>query len=335
MDLTTTYMGLKLASPLVASASPMMQNTDKVKQLADSGTGAVVLWSLFEEQIEHEARELDYYLEHGAERFAESLSYFPKHEQYSHGAEDYLKHISTLKDAVDIPVIASLNGVSAGGWIEYAKKMQDAGADGLELNVYYIPTSPALTSDRVESVYLAVLEAVKDATTIPVALKLSPYFSATANMLQKLAAGGADALVLFNRFYQPDIDHENLEVKPGLKLSNSYEARLPLRWIAIMHGKVNASLAASTGLHTADDVAKMLLAGADVCMMTSALLRHGPAHAQTVLTGLEQYMESKGYDAVEQMKGVMSQEKCAEPAAFERANYMKALSAISSTSTFE
>lgn len=335
MDLTTTYMGKKLSSPLVASASPMMQHTDKVKQLADNGVSAVVMWSLFEEQIEHEARELDYYLEHGTERFAESLSYFPDHEQYSHGAEEYLKHIATLKQAVDIPVIASLNGVSAGGWIDYAKKMQDAGADALELNVYYIPTNPSLTADRVESVYLAVLEAVKDAASIPVSVKLSPYFSATANMLQKLDAAGADGLVLFNRFYQPDIDHENLEVKPGLKLSTSYEARLPLRWVAIMHGRVKASLAATTGLHTADDVAKMLLAGADVCMMTSALLRHGPAHAKTVLEGLEQYMQSKGYESVEQMKGVMSQKKCAEPAAFERANYMKALSAISSTSTFE
>jgi dihydroorotate dehydrogenase (fumarate) len=335
MDLTTTYMGLTLSSPLVASAGPLSRKVDKVKQMEDAGISAVVLWSLFEEQVSHEQEELDYYLEHGAERFAESLSYFPDQDDYKFSAEKYLEHLSECKQAVDIPVIGSLNGISAGGWIEYAQKMQDAGADAIELNVYYIPTNPTLTADRVESVYLAVLEAVKEEVSIPVAMKLSPYFSATANMMQKLDAAGADALVLFNRFYQPDLDIENLEVKPDLKLSNSYDNRLPLRWMAILYGRINASLAATSGIHTAEDVAKMILAGADVTMMTSALLRQGPEHAKTVLDGLIQYMDKKGYESVEQMKGVLSQKNCAEPAAFERANYMKSLNAISGTSTFE
>jgi dihydroorotate dehydrogenase (fumarate) len=335
MDLTTTYMGMKLNGPLVASAGPLQHNIDKIKAMEDAGISAVVLWSLFEEQIQHEARALDYYLEHGTERFAESLTYFPEPDEYKLSADDYLAHISKCKDAVDIPVIGSLNGISAGGWIEYAQKMQEAGADALELNVYYIPTSATLTADRVEKVYLAILEAVKDSVSIPVAMKLSPYFSATANMLGKLDAAGADALVLFNRFYQPDLDIHNLEVRPDLKLSTPYESRLPLRWLAVMHGRVDASLAASTGVHSGEDIARMILAGADVAMTTSALLKNGPQHAKTMLDGLKEYMDGKEYESVEQMKGVLSQKNCAEPAAFERANYMKSLQSIDLTRTFE
>jgi dihydroorotate dehydrogenase (fumarate) len=335
MDLTTTYMGLTLRSPLVASSGPLQEDLDTVRRMADAGISAVVLGSLFEEQIEHEREELDYYLEHGAERFAESLTYFPKVEEFHYRAEDYLDHIAKAKRAVDIPIIGSLNGVSAGGWIDYARKMQDAGADAVELNVYYIPTNPALTGERVESVYLAVLDAVKAAVNIPVAMKLSPYFSATANMLTRLDAAGVDALVLFNRFYQPGLDIENLSVRPGLELSTPWENRLPMRWIAILYGKVKASLAATTGIHTADDVVQMILAGADVAMMTSALLRHGPKHAETVLAGVREYMKQKGYESVRQMRGVLSQKNCAEPSAFERANYMKALNRFGHPGTFE
>lgn len=335
MDLTTTYMGMKLNGPLVASAGPLQHDLDNVKAMEEAGVSAIVLWSLFEEQIEHEARALDYYLEHGTERFAESLSYFPQTDEYKLGADDYLNHISKCKDAVDIPIIGSLNGISAGGWIEYAQKMQDAGADALELNVYYIPTSATLTADRVEKVYVAILEAIKDSVSIPVAMKLSPYFSATANMLTKLDQAGADALVLFNRFYQPDLDIENLQVAPDLQLSTSYELRLPLRWIAVMYDRIDASLAATTGIHSGSDLAKAILAGADIGMTTSALLKHGPGFAETILDGLKDYMNRKEYESVTQMKGVLSQKNCAEPAAFERANYMKTLGSIDMTQTFE
>jgi dihydroorotate dehydrogenase (fumarate) len=335
MDLTTQYMGMTLSSPLVASAGPLQHNLDHVKAMAENGISAIVLWSLFEEQLQHEACELDYYMEQGTERFAESLTYFPEQDEYKLGAEDYLEHIRKCKQAVDIPIIASLNGISAGGWIDYAKQIEQAGADGVELNVYYIPTSPALSADRVESVYLAILEAVKDTVQIPVAMKLSPYFSATANMLTRLDAAGADALVLFNRFYQPDLDIEDLDVCPNLKLSNSWENRLPMRWIAVMFEKVKASLAASTGIHSPTDVVKMLLAGADITMMTSALLLHGPKHAAVLTQELKNYMDRKGYESVQQIKGVLSQKKCPEPAVFERANYMKTLTRIDETHTFE
>jgi dihydroorotate dehydrogenase (fumarate) len=328
-------MGMKLCGPLVASSGPIPRDLDKLKAMEDAGISAVVLWSLFEEQIAHESYALDYYLDQGTERFAESLTYFPEPEEYKLPADDYVDHIRKCKQAVDIPIIGSLNGVSAGGWIQYAKKMQEAGADGIELNVYYIPTSATLTADRVENVYVAILEAVKQAVTIPVAMKLSPFFSATANMMQKLDAAGADALVLFNRFYQPDLDIDALEVKPDLELSTPYEGRLPLRWIAVLHGRLDASLAATTGVHSGRDLARMILAGADVAMTTSALLRHGPGYAATMLDGLRQYMESKEYESVEQMKGVLSQKNCAEPAAFERANYMKTLHSIDLTHTFE
>ncbi len=335
MDLSTKYMGMDLASPLVVSACPLSKKIDNIQKMADAGAGAVVLWSLFEEQIEHEARELEYYFQHGAERFAESLTYFPRTGEFITGPEEYLEHIRKAKAAVDIPIIASLNGISAGGWTEYAKKMEDAGADALELNVYYIPTDPMLPGEHVEKVYTMVLQSVKESVSIPVAMKLSPYFSSTANMLTKLDKAGTDALVLFNRFYQPDIDVQELEVKPSLSLSNAWEMRLPLRWIAIMFNKVSASLAATTGIHTGEDAAKMIMAGADVTMMTSALLRNGIDHLKVVRDGLTAIMEAKGYDSVQEMRGVLSQANCPEPAAFERANYMKTLQSFDNTATLE
>jgi dihydroorotate dehydrogenase (fumarate) len=326
---------MELSSPLVPSAGPLSQDIAAIQQMAHAGAGAVVLWSLFEEQIEHEARELDYYLQYGAERFAESLTYFPEAEEYKLGPEAYLDHIRKAKKAVDIPVIASLNGVSTGGWISCARMMQQAGADGIELNVYYIPTDPKVTPEQVENVYLDVLKAVKSNVSIPVAMKLSPFFSATPNMMARLDAAGADALVLFNRFYQPDVDPEKLEVQARLHLSRSAENLLPLRWMAILRGKVKASLAATTGIHTVEDVVKMLMAGADVTMMCSALLGSGVGHLAEIRDGLVAFMHAKGYASVEQMKGILSQERCPEPAAFERANYMKVLNSFGPTATLE
>ncbi|HUS47264.1 MAG TPA: dihydroorotate dehydrogenase-like protein [Phycisphaerae bacterium] len=335
MDLKTTYMGLELGCPLVPSASPLSREIDNIRRMEDAGAGAVVLWSLFEEQIEHEAAELEHYLRYGADRFAESLTYFPEPGEFPLGPNEYLDHIAKAKRAAGIPVIGSLNGISTRGWISYARQIEQAGADGLELNVYFIPTDPAVTADQVEDVYISVLQAVKASVSIPVAMKLSPFFSATAAMARKLDEAGADALVLFNRFYQPDIDIAALEVVPTLELSTPFEQRLPLRWIAILRGAIKASLAATTGVRTGQDAAKMILAGADAVMMCSALLERGIEHLAAVRKELVETMEEKNYDSVEQMKGVMSQQKCAEPAAFERANYIKALNRYGLTATRE
>lgn len=325
MDLTTTYMGLQLKNPLVPSASPMSKDLGNIKRMEDAGASAIVMYSLFEEQIVHEQRELDHFLTQGTESFQEAISYFPDTADYALGPDEYLEHIRAAKEATNIPIIGSLNGVSAGGWLEYAKKIEEAGADGLELNVYYIPTSANYKAEEIESIYVDDLRRVKSAIGIPVAMKLSPYFSAMANMAKKLDEAGADALVLFNRFYQPDFDLEKLEVVPAVNLSTSNEGRLPLRWIAILYGHIKAGMAATTGVHTHIDALKMLMAGADVTMMCSALLEKGPQHIATVLSGLEKWMEEKEYVSVAQMKGSMSQRSVAEPAAFERANYMKAL----------
>src|SRR5574341_1547397 len=283
MDLTTTYLGKKLKNPLVASASPLSRSLDNIRRLEDAGAAAIVLFSLFEEEILHETRELDYFLTYGAESYAEALSYFPEPEEFYLGPEAYLEHLRRAKEAVRLPVIASLNGVSTGGWIDYARKIESAGADAIELNLYYIPTDPALSGDDVERMYLSTLKAVKASVGIPIALKPSPFFSAMANMAKQFDAAGADALVLFNRFYQPDIDLENLEVVPNVILSTPQAMRLPLRWIAILYGKIKADLAATSGIHTAQDVLKMLMAGANVTMMTSALLRNGIGHIRQVL----------------------------------------------------
>jgi dihydroorotate dehydrogenase (fumarate) len=335
MDLSTTYMGLRLANPLVVSASPISMDLATIRRAEDSGAAAIVLSSLFEEQIKHEAEELDFYLQYGSDRWAESLTYFPRQSEYKLAPDQYLDYIAKARKAIGIPVIGSLNGISAGGWISYARKMQDAGASGIELNVYFIPTDPKLTSQRVEDVYLAVFDEVKKSVTIPVAMKLSPYFSSMASMAARLDAAGADALVLFNRFYQPDIDIDALETVPRLTLSTPFEMRLPLRWIAILHGKVRASLAATTGIHTARDVARMIMAGADVTMMCSVLLENGVGYLSKVRGELVEIMQQKEYTSVAQMKGIMSQRSCPEPAAFERANYMKTLHSYGWTATKE
>ncbi|MGB5873081.1 MAG: dihydroorotate dehydrogenase-like protein [Bacteroidota bacterium] len=326
MDLSTTYLGLNLKNPIVPSASPLSHTLDSMKRLEGAGAAAVVMYSLFEEQISHDAAELDHYMQYGAESFAEATSYFPEADEYNLGPEEYIDHIHEAKEALEIPVIGSLNGISTGGWISYAKKIEEAGADALELNVYHIPTDPQQNAGDVEQLYVDVLKAVRNSVKIPVAMKLSPFFSNMANMAHKLDEAGVDGLVLFNRFYQPDFDLAELEVTPNVILSTPQALRLPLRWIAILHGRIKANLAATSGVHTAQDVLKMLMAGADVTMMCSALLKHGPSHLTEVLEEVNKWMIDHEYVSVAQMKGSMSQKSVANPAAFERANYMKALS---------
>jgi dihydroorotate dehydrogenase (fumarate) len=325
MDLSTKYMGLKLKNPIVPSASPLSKNLDSVKQLEDAGAAAIVCYSLFEEQITHDANELDHYLTHGTDSFAEALTYFPDVEDYNLGPDEYLRHITRMKESIHIPVIGSLNGVSAGGWVKYAKLIEQAGADGIELNVYYIPTNVDLPGYEVENMYINVLKAVKESVNIPVAIKLSLNFSSFANMAKRLDEAGADALVMFNRFYQPDFDLENLEIVPHLLLSSNYEMRVPLRWIAILYRKIHASMAATSGIHSAEDVLKIMMAGGDVAMLCSDLLRHGPVRITEILSDIMEWMQAKEYESIAQMKGSMSQKSVAEPAAFERANYMKVL----------
>lgn len=325
MDLTTTYMGLALKNPIAASSSPLSYNVENIRRLEDAGAAAVVMYSLFEEQITLESHQLDHYLSYGTDSFGEALSYFPEMESYNTGPEKYLNLISQAKEAVNIPIIGSLNGVSTGGWIEYAKKIQEAGADALELNVYYIPTNVTVTGSEIEQMYLDILADVKNSVSIPVAMKLSPYFSATANMAYCLAEAGADALVLFNRFYQPDLDIEGLAVVPRLALSKSRELHLPLRWVAILYGRIPTDLAVTSGVHNHVDVLKSLMAGAKVTMMASALLRKGPGRITKILKRMDKWMEENEYESVTQMQGSMSQQSVAEPAAFERANYMKIL----------
>ena len=325
MDLSTTYMGLKLKNPIVASASPLSKSLDSARSLEDGGASAVVCYSLFEEQISHEANELDFYLTTTADSYAEALSYFPETADYHLGPEEYVNHIRKLKEALSIPVIGSLNGVSNGGWINYAKKIEEAGADAIELNIYYIPTDFLINGQSVESMYIDDVKAIKSAVKIPVAVNLSPYFSAMANMAKNLDDAGADALVLFNRFYQPDIDLENLEVFPNLELSNTWELRLPLRWIAILHNNIKASLAATSGISNYSDVLKVMMVGGDVAMMCSELLRHGVKRIGEILYDLEKWMTENEYDSVSLMKGSMDYSSVKEPAAYERANYMKLL----------
>jgi dihydroorotate dehydrogenase (fumarate) len=325
MDLTTTYMGMALKNPIVPSASPLSESLDNIRRMEDAGAAAVVMYSLFEEQITLESQQLDHYLSYGTESFAEALSYFPDMGTYKVGPDDYLNRIRRAKQAVDIPVIGSLNGVSTGGWIEYARQIEEAGADGLELNVYYIPTNLGMTGAAVEQLYLDILRDVKKTVSIPVAMKLSPYFSATANMAHRLAEARADALVLFNRFYQPDFDLENLEVVPCLVLSNTHELLLPMRWVAILYGRVPADLAITSGVHTLEEVLKGVMAGAKVTMMASELLQNGMHRISQILEGMVQWMEEYEYESVTQMLGSMSQQNVAESAAFERANYMKIL----------
>jgi len=327
MDLTTNYLGLTLRSPLALSASPLTGALDDLKRAEDAGAGAVVLPSIFEEQIERETAELQAALTQGTESFAEALSYFPQVGDFRLGPEDYLEHVAKAKAALKIPVIASLNGDSVGGWTQYARQIQQAGADALELNVYYIPTDLDLSGAAVERTYVDILKAVKGAVNIPVAVKLNPFFSSMANVAKQLDAAGADGLVLFNRFYQPDIDLEKLEIEHSLLLSTPQARRLPLRWVAILFGRVKASLAATSGIHTAHDVLKMLMAGADVTMLCSVLLAKGIPHLAQLEREVRQWMEDHEYESVAQLKGSMSQKNCPDPSAFERGQYVRVISA--------
>jgi dihydroorotate dehydrogenase (fumarate) len=325
IDLSTEYLGLTLRSPLVASASPLSESLDNIRRMEDAGAAAVVLHSLFEEQITLESHQLDRHLSHGTESFAESLTYLPDIHDYRLGPEGYLEHVRRAKAAVAIPIIGSLNGVSTGGWISYAKKIEEAGADALELNVYAIPTDPALTSAEVEQTYVDLVRDVTRSVGIPVAVKLGHAFSAIANVMTRLDGVGARGLVLFNRFYQPDFDLDNLEVTPSLTLSSSYELLLRLHWVAILHGHVRADLAVTGGVHEAEDVLKAMMAGARVAMTTSALLKHGIGHLSLVRDELLAWMEAHEYESIRQMQGSMSYRSVRDPAAFERANYMKVL----------
>lgn len=326
MDLTTKYLGMQLRSPLVMSASgPLSEEIANIKRAEDAGAGAVVLYSLFEEQLRLETHELNYHMTQGTESFPEALSYFPEPTAFHLGPEGYLEHIRKAKEAVDIPIIASLNGASLGGWTEFAKKIEQAGADALELNIYYIPTDMDLPSVEVEQTYIEILKAVKSAIKIPVAVKLSARFSNIANMVHRLDNAGANGFVLFNRFYQPDIDLETLEVRPRVLLSTAHAMRLPLRWIAILYGRIKADLAATSGIHTGHDVLKMLMVGANVTMLCSVLLKYGIDRIKQVEQEMLQWMEQHEYESVNQMRGSMSQLHCPDPSTYERAQYMRAI----------
>lgn len=325
MDLSTTYMGLSLRTPLVPSASPLSETTDMIKQLEDAGASAIVMYSLFEEQIRFEELEIHHYMEYGAESFAEALSYFPEPDEFKKGPEAYLEHIRLAKLAVGIPVIASLNASKAGSWMRYAKEFEKAGADGIELNVYFLPTDPDEPVSEVESTYVDIVREVVSSVKIPIAVKMHPYFTSVAHTARSFEKAGAKGLALFNRFYQPDIDPENLEVFPNLKLSNPYESRLALRWLAILHGKVRCDLAATGGAHHGRDAIKLLMAGANVVHLCSALLKYGVGHLKRVEEEIVAWMEENEYTSVQQMIGSMSQKSCPDPAAFERANYIKML----------
>ena len=325
IDLKTTYLGLALRSPLVVSASPLSREVDGIRRLEDAGASAVVLYSLFEEQLHQEEADLEYHLAAGTESFAESLTYFPQPSEFQTGPEGYLEHIRRAKGAVDIPIIASLNGSTEGGWTKFAREIERAGADAIECNIYFIPTDFQQTAAEVEKIYLDILQAVKLAVTIPVAVKLSPFFSNMANMARRLDEAGANGLVLFNRFYQPDIDLEELELRPNVLLSTPQALRLPLTWIGILYGRVRASLAATSGVHGAEDVIKLLMVGANVTMLCSSLMRHGINHLRHIEREMRDWMEEHEYESVTQMQGSMSQIRCPDPGAFERAQYMRAV----------
>ncbi len=342
-ELATTYLGFELKSPLVASASPLSEEIDNLRQMEDAGAGAVVLHSLFEEQIIKESEELHQRLSAGTESFAESLTYLPEVTQYkqvpdfgayssvpdmtryNRGPEGYLEHVRRAAEAVSIPVIASLNATSPGGWVKHARKIEEAGASALELNIYFLPTDPNVSGSEIEKTYCELVTQVKNTIHIPVAVKLGPYFSAMANFARQLDKAGADALVLFNRFYQPDLDLENLEVVPTVNLSTSQELLLRLHWVAILYGRISPDLAITGGVHTAEDVLKAMMAGARVAMMTSALLRNGIGHLDQVRKDLIRWLEEHEYESVRQMQGSLALRSVANPSAFERANYMRVL----------
>ena len=321
MNLTTRYLGFKLRTPLVPSASPLSEKIDNVKRMEDAGAAAVVFHSLFEEQIRRDHHDLDFYLQQGTESFAEALTYFPVRPEFKVGPEAYLEHISLAKSAVDIPIIASLNGSTLGGWLAYARQIEEAGADALELNIYSIPSDPDISGEDIEAHYLSILAAIKAQLKIPVAMKLSPFFTNFARFARCVDREGADGLVLFNRFYQPDIELETLEISPNILLSTP----MAMRWIAMLYGRIGPSLAATSGIHRATDALKMLMAGADVTMLCSILLRRGIEHIRVIEREMCEWMEEHEYESVEQLKGSMSQKNCPDPSAFERAQYMRAL----------
>lgn len=328
VDLTTHYLGMNLKNPIVPSASPLSREIGNVKKMEDSGAAAVVIYSLFEEQITHEMIELYHHTTYYANAHPEASSYFPDHAAYFHGPDEYLEHIHRLKENVNIPIIGSLNGSTDGGWTKYARLIEEAGADAIELNVYLLATDFSTTSWDIENIYIETLKSVKANISIPVAIKISPYISALGNFAKELDENGADGIVLFNRFYQPDIDLENLEVVPNVILSNRQSMRLPLRWIAILYGRINANLAATSGVNTAEDVLKLVMAGASITQMFASLHKYGIEHIKTVLDELEQWMIEHEYDSLKMMRGSMSYKSVANPGAFERANYMKALNSL-------
>ncbi|MEJ5169407.1 MAG: dihydroorotate dehydrogenase-like protein [Fimbriimonadales bacterium] len=333
MNLKTRYLGLELAHPLVPSASPLSSDLDGIRRLEDAGAPAIVLFSLFEEQINLESRILDHYLAYGTESYAEALSYFPQAEQYHVGPDGYLNLIRQAKEATKLPVIANLNGVSSGGWTRYARLMEEAGADALELNIYYLATNPDVEGAEIEKMYTDVVSEVVSTVRIPVAVKVGPYFSSMSNMAMRFAKAGAKGLVLFNRFYQPDFDLEELEVKPNLVLSTPHEIRLPLHWTAILYGRVPLDFAITSGVHSHWEVLKALMAGANVAMTASELLAHGLGRIREIVGDLATWMAEHEYESVQQMIGSMSQINVAEPAAYERANYQKVLQSFRPDST--
>ena len=325
MELATRYMGLALSNPLVASASPLSYTLDGIRRLADSGVAAVVLFSLFEEQLREQAERTTRLVDEPAESFPEALGYFPAGAEEDAGPRRYLSLLERAAAAVQIPVIASLNGVTPAGWTDYARAMQDAGAAAIELNIYYLPGDPHISGRDVEQRHIDILSRVKDAVTVPVAVKLGPYFSSMGEIARALDQAGADALVLFNRFFQPDIDAEALAVAPTMSLSTPADARLPRTWIALLHGRVNAALAATTGVEGPADIAKYLLAGADVVMTASALLRHGPQHAGVLLDGLSDWMARHRFHTVDQLRGMLAVPLGTDEAEYERTSYVSAL----------
>ncbi|MDA2920417.1 dihydroorotate dehydrogenase-like protein [Desulfobacterota bacterium AH_259_B03_O07] len=325
MDLSTTYLGMNLRSPFVPSACPLSEEIDNIRLMEDSGASAVVLYSLFEEQLILERYELHHHLTYHSDSFAEALSFFPEPSEFHVGPEGYLDHIRKAKSAVDIPIIASLNGHTIGGWIDYAQKIEQAGADAIELNIYHLPTDLDQRSEDVEQIYVDILKAVKSEVKIPIALKLSPFFSNVSYMAKRFEQAGADALVLFNRFYQPDIDLEALEIHPNIILSTPHALRLPLTWIAILYGRVKTDLAATSGIHTAPDVLKMLMVGAKITMLCSVLFQHGIEQIRMIEKEMLIWMEEHEYESVKQMHGSMSQINCEDPSAFERSQYMRGL----------
>ncbi len=325
MNLSTTYLGLRLRTPLVPSASPLTEDLDHIRQLEDAGAAAVVLFSLFEEQIRYERYELHTSLSQGTESYPESLNYFPEPADLMLGPETYLRHIQRAKQAVAIPVIASLNGCTPGGWTDFAKQIEQAGADALELNLYSVQTQLDREGVEIEREYLEIVRSVRAAVKLPLAVKVGPYFTNFANMAARFVEKGANGLVLFNRFYQPDIELEALDVAPHVMYSTPMAMRLPLRWIAILHERIGGSLAATSGVHRGTDALKLIMAGADVTMLCSALLRHGIGHLRTIEKEMTAWMEEHEYSSIAQMKGSLSQRNCADPAAFERAQYLRAV----------